>query len=389
MFRDFAALFTAPGPVTAAVADQVLTSYRPSQLAELLEVLWLLRVPGSVFGEPPPPALLLGQEKSRPALLLQDLMPQLPAAGSAILQAGMVYPHLIYAYMVESTNAPAIFRKVLAEWTSGGALPMPSPETQRWIRATEALFYGPSFPYSIRSVTSYIRPDAEAVRRNSYYRLLGMDLGHNGPDGRPYPFVKPESANRDFARTFESLLVEVWKAYINVPNISGANATDDNAIAEILRRLREMLQSQRRNGVLSREEMDAVACLAWIHLTLDFDTQIVVDLDAQAPSPAERLAKIGARVGVPAHSRSDAFFRIAEPVAIVTREIENNIITGTPGAQALYMGAYTPLMLDNILHWSTLTGRDIKELAFVQGPSPLLQVPRTQSIPLRIGAVVA
>ena len=50
----------------------------------------------------------------------------------------------------------------------------------------------------------------------------------------------------------------------------------------------------------------------WFHLTLSFNTPIVLDLKAEATSAAERLQKIGERVGLPAHSRSDSYFRLAD-----------------------------------------------------------------------------
>ena len=388
MFRQLAVQIAATPAPTEAAANEVLTAYRPSQLSEYLEASWLLRRQGYVYQEPPPTSvppgtLLPALEKSRPATNLLDVLPQVPPIGFSKTRPGAIWPHLIYAYMVESTNIVGIFRQVLTEWVNGGRLSIPSPETQRWIRATEALFFSSSFPFSVRAVTSQIRPDSEAVRRNAYYRLLGMDLTHRDRDGRPYSYVRPESANREFASTFESLLIEVWNAFANRTNSSGPNTTDEAGIAETLRRLTGMLQSQRRNGALSREEFDAVAFLSWLHLTVEFDSYVIQDLNAQAPSPAERLAKIGERVGIPAHSRSDSFFRIADPISVIVRDIENGVLTGNAGAQSLYLGLYSRPLMSVLTHWSTLTGRNIKTPAMTMAASTQLVARQGQQ--LRIG----
>ena len=52
--------------------------------------------------------------------------------------------------------------------------------------------------------------------------------------------------------------------------------------------------------------------MAWFHLTLSFNTPVVRDLEAEANSAEERLQKIGERVGLPAHTRSDSYFRLAD-----------------------------------------------------------------------------
>ena len=358
MFRQLAAGLVVP-PNWLAAANTVLTGYRPSQLSEFLELFW---------GSPRDAIRQLALNAAAAAQIPMARPDRLdPLPGALIVDpppppAPVAWHHLVYAFMLENTRIVEIFRRVVGDWVTGERLPPPFPDTQRWLHATEQLFYAQPWPYSIRAVTSSIRSDPGAVRRNLYYRVLGMDLHHGLEDGRPYPYLKPSAANRDFASLFEALLVEAWRGYTNILNWASANDTDDNAIAALLRRLHEMLLARRYEGALSREEFDSVALASWLHLTVEYNTQIVVNLTAQAAGLADRLKKIGDMVGLPAHARSDAYFQLAEPMSRVLIEIESG------NAAALGPGAvYTPGtvlgndMLTIITYWSIATGRNIKD----------------------------
>ena len=64
--------------------------------------------------------------------------------------------------------------------------------------STEELFYRDPPPFSITTVSSHIRPDLRASRRNAYQRMFGMDLNHGADDNSPYPFVRADAANNEF-----------------------------------------------------------------------------------------------------------------------------------------------------------------------------------------------
>jgi hypothetical protein len=200
-----------------------------------------------------------------------------------------------------------------------------------------------------------------------------MDLNHGTEDGRPYQYVKADVSNRDFSVAFESLLAEVWKGYINRNNFLTANGTDDNAINELVRRLQEMLNARRQAGNLAREEFDAVATLSWLFLTIAYDTQVVVDLDATASGVADRLRLIGERVGLAPHARADSYFQLAHPMSVILRAIESNAIPLAGGASSLYRGLYQPHMLQIITHWSVATGRNLKDVTAAQPAGVVLQ----------------
>jgi hypothetical protein len=262
---------------------------------------------------------------------------------------------------LENTRIADIFQQVVFEWTHGERLPAATVNSQRWLHVTEQVFFAGAWPYSVRAVTSRVRNDAGAVRRNAYYRLLGMDLNHGAESGSAY--FKPESANRDFALVFESLLWEVWRGFTNRTTLAAQNLTDDNAIMNLVRRLREMLLARRLDAALSREEFDAVALMSWLHLAVRDNTQLVSDLNATASGVADRLKKLGERVGIPAHSRSDAYLQMAEPMSRILLAIEGNAVPVLANWPAnLYGGVFVNDMLEIITQWSIATGRDMKEL---------------------------
>jgi len=293
--------------------------------------------------------------------------------------------HIAYAYMVENSRLLDVMRRVMWEYRHGERLPTPNPQTQRWLNTTEQLFFSHPLPYSIRSMTSSLRPDPDAVRRNAYYRLLGMDLNHGTDDGRPYPFVKAEAANREFAMVWEALLVEVWKAHANVFNFAGENTTDDNAIFQLTRRLAEMLNARRLTANLAREEYDCVAIASWFLLVVSYNTQVVVSLDAQSVGIADRLRKIGERVGLAPHARSDAYFQLAMPMSVVLRVIEAGAIANAPAAAILYAGVLMPQMPPIITHWSIATGPSLKDSTTRQ-PIGVLAATASGTVSSRIGS---
>jgi hypothetical protein len=277
------------------------------------------------------------------------------------------WDHLIYAYMIENTRIYEIFRRVLYELLHGEKLGTPLPAAQNWLRTTEELFYRDPSPFLITSVASHIRPDMRGNRRNAYQRMFGMDLNHGGEDGKPYPYVRAEAANGEFVATFEEFLREIWVGITYVSATSSSNPTDDSKISELAEKLHDMLLSRRQNGNLSREEFAYVSMMSWFHMTLEFDSPIVLSLRAEATGLEQRLFKIAERVGLPAHVLSKNFFDIADPISRLLIEIEKNTFSSAGAVEALYTKgtAATPNPLEEavrtiITHWTAITGHDVK-----------------------------
>lgn len=275
----------------------------------------------------------------------------------------ILWPHLIYAYMIENTRIYDIFRRVVHEFTHGEKLGAASVDTQHWLRTTEQLFFRDAPPFFVTAVTSDVRPAADATRRNAYQRLFGMDLNHGSPDNKPFTYARAEAANKEFVSTFEDLLREVWVGIINATNFSGTNATDDAKLTDLIKRLHDMLLSRRVNGTLSREEFTFVSMMSWFHLTVEFDSAVVVDLRSQAASAEQRLYKIAQQIGLPAHGLASSYFEIADSISFILLLVESGFFAIVPNAIASLYTPNSPIeaaMRTIITHWSIITGRDVK-----------------------------
>lgn len=384
MFRRFVRVLPPPDPnnpadpnnpetpISRQKAEQLFRSH-PAELAALLEMAWQFRKwELDLSGSP-----VLGHPNHRsdipqlPNYLLEALF------GNATndffdVNKGCFLPnnkgivrwdHLIYAYLIENTRIYDIFRRVIYEYRHGERLGVPLAGTQHWLRNTEELFFRDAAPFSIYSLTSYVRPDQAASRRNAYYRMFGMDLNHGMEDGKAYPYEKPEAANREFVSTFEEFLREVWIAISNASNISGPSQKDDAAILNLVRRLHDMLITRRTYGNLSQEEFWYVTMMSWFHLSVEFNSPIVVSLRAEGASEEERLKKIAERVKMPAHGKSYYFFHLADPLSRLLTQIEMGTYNNPAAIPALYT-AGSPVetdMREIITYWSSATDRNMKE----------------------------
>jgi hypothetical protein len=276
------------------------------------------------------------------------------------------WDHLIYAYMIENTRVYEIFRRVVHEYRHGEKLGAPiDAATQNWLRITEELFYSDTAPFLITNVSSHIRSDLRASRRNAYQRMFGMDLNHGGEDGKPYPYIKAEAANSEFVATFEEFLREVWVGITYVGATASSNPTDDSKISELAEKMHDMLRSRRQSGNLSREEYAFVAMMSWFHMTLELDSPILRSLRADATGVENRLFQIAGRVGLPAHGLSKSFFDIADPISRLLIQIELGTYNDATAVRALYDRDNFPTgpesdMRTIITHWTAITGRDVK-----------------------------
>lgn len=271
------------------------------------------------------------------------------------------WEHLIYAYMIENTRVIDIFRRVVRLFREGEELGVPIEGSEHWLRNTEELFYREPSPFFVGALTSSVRPSLDATRRNAYYRMFGMDLTHGNEDGTTASYVKPNAANTQFVTTFEELLREVWVGIINVSNTSGANPTDDAKIADLAERLHDMLRTRRLGANLAIEEFSAISLLSWFHLTLDFNSPIVLSLRADGASPEQRLFKVAERVRLPAHALSKSFFDIADAISRLLIALETGAFNQAAAAAALYTpGPVADDVRTVITHWSISTGHDLK-----------------------------
>lgn len=285
------------------------------------------------------------------------------------------WDHLAYSYVLENTRAVQIMKRVVRAFRSGEAIGIPSRETLRWLDTSEALLFGAGNPFAGWLSTSPFTADGETERRIAYWRLLGLDLAFGTEENRPPVFDKATAANANFVTLFEELLFEVWQAITNVRNLVGVNNADDDRIFRLAEALTYILRARRQGdlhgSVLAREELAAATVLGWIDLTLSADTPVVVDAGAQATNSANRLANLGAKVGLPAHSKSSSLFSMAAEISAILRVIESGVIINPTFAWVLYretsispgVQAFGAEARRVITEWAAATGKDLKTRA--------------------------
>lgn len=384
MFLTLANEFT-----TAGGTREDVFRVHPGQLSRWLDEAWqsAALVPGLPIGSAPTRAPFLGDPAIVAALGLPvQLPPPALLAGSGIVppQAGqwqndtlgpngggigLIWDHLIYAYLIESTGAFEIFTELVRRLVAGESLGALSIPGAQWLRATEELFFRDPPLFSITGISSEARPFARITRRNAYWRMFGLDLPHPPPaaaggDGAGWKAHTGQGVNTDFLAKWTELLRQVWLGLENVTNSSGAKPTDDAYIALLCQALQDMMNNRRLNGLLAREEFVHVTVLSWFHLTLQSDNSpIVQDLKAEATSPADRLARLAARVGMRPAARSRELFDLAQPMSAVLRAIELGSFSTAATAATLY-AAGTALAGDmrNLINlWQSATGTRVKD----------------------------
>jgi len=298
-----------------------------------------------------------------------------PPAGTAPLGSVQPQPwdHLIYAYLVESTGIFEILGEVVRRYVVGETLPTPSSEALSWVRSTEQLFFRDPPLFGIVGVASQLRPDEAVNRRNAYRRMFGIDLPHSikGVEGQPWSRDIGDATNERFLELWNELLRQVWLAIEHERNTSGANPTDSSYIGYLCQALGEMLQMRRRKGMLSREEFAYVTMLSWFHLTVEYDSALVDTLSATAGArgnPSDRLALVGARVGMSPSRQSRELFELANTLSGLFWLIELGKFNSGTTAELLYKINTPPSGIAKAMNriidlWQSATGQRVKDVA--------------------------
>ena len=233
--------------------------------------------------------------------------------------------HLLYAYLLENTRILQIFERLLEKFFADEELGITdNNQVVTWLNNSEKLFFK-------NSATSRVRPGIDAVRRNAYWRMFGMDLafGDINSQSNTIPYYKAKSSNQQFILLFERYLSEIWQGYINARNSAGENHTDINVISDLATQLQELLTARRgvggltyANQNLSREEYHSVLITSWFTFIVSENTPVVEFLNCQSSTIGERLLKIGTKVGVPAHSKCQSLFEMAGAASNIMVSLE-------------------------------------------------------------------
>ena len=370
-------------PATGPPPGDPVFRIHPLQLSRYLEDQWAYSATHQwefPSGPPlpgPPLPLPIGAALAQPDFIRAGLPAGFQVVG--INNEPLPWEHMIYAYLIESTGVMEILGEVVRRFAIGETLESPDAEALAWLRSTEELFYREPPLFSIVSLTSQLRPEARINRRNSYWRLFGMDLPQPyGPAGGPEPWKQLTGAvNNRFREIWVELLRQVWLGITNARNSAGANPTDPGYVAYLCQSLADMAEVRRRGGMLAREEHVYPATLSWFHLAVQTDTPIVRSLRAETGggNAADRLRRIGERVGMTPSPASRELFELADQVAVMLRLIESKVFNAPEDARLLFDTTVpgNPIvvaMTDIIDRWQSATGDPIKQLAVTLSGGP-------------------
>jgi hypothetical protein len=273
-----------------------------------------------------------------------------------------------------------IFERIISLYQHGEDLTIPynkdDLETRSWIENSFLLFFSNS-PYSICNDNSLLGSNFEAMRRNGYYRLFGMDLNHGiGENGTtPIAYKRANHYNADFISQFENFLKLCWQMMINFNNTGNINTTDLIAIQEQANNLKSMLLSRRttENDLenytylnLSKLEFQSVIMAEWFNHAISYNSPIVREMGAEAVTPGERLKRLSIRVGISPPSKTSNFIDLAPLMATFLRlieldEVDNDYIAAIANPATM---PYT--LISTILHnYQLATGKDLKNQVMV------------------------
>lgn len=272
--------------------------------------------------------------------------------------------HFGYSLCIKNTRACQIMTRAVHAFRSGEGLGIASVETQRWVDATEALLFGAVSLLGTAMATSAVRPNAESVRRNAYWRMFGMDLAFGADGATAHSYDRAAAANTTFVALFEELLGEVSSAFGHRRSPARITSKADDRILQLADQVGSLLRARRQNGVLAREELAAATAMGWLEATLSSNTPVIVDLRAQAANPADRLRLVGERVGLAPHAHSGAFLAMAPDLSVLLRVLESGRLKDHRDASLLYstaspaIGAVTRRV---ITEWAVATGHDLRQ----------------------------
>lgn len=264
--------------------------------------------------------------------------------------ANPAWNHLAYGFMLENTRAVQILQRVVRHYRLGESLGTPSMATQRWLDAAEVILGGETAPMAPWAPARFPARDPEAIRRNAYWRLFGMDLAFGAEDNGPLAYEKAEQHNADFVPLFEELLRRISRS-LSSPD------PDGGAMARASGQLRDRLLARRQARQLAREELAAATVLGWVDLTLRTNTSLVKDLHADADSPADRLRMIGERVGLPAHVKAAPLFALAPELSAFLRMLESGTLAEESMSGIRPDSTLAQTSRRVIDYWSAATGR--------------------------------
>ncbi|WP_343702153.1 hypothetical protein [Chitinophaga sp.] len=357
------ALISDPSKAVTDRADR-LFNLHPSEVYALLEAAWSFRVRGNFpSGHPENKTGLRGLPDSITALfdtswLNSSLFVTQP---NGVCTGHSLWDHLIYAYVIESTQVYKVFRKLVENYAKGDFEINLTQEVLQWLHNTETLWFADPPVLSSFNMVSHLRSDMYLTRCGLYYRFFGFPL----PGDEQLPYYKAKSSHLNYRRSFERFAEEVWIGIENEVNTTGRRPIDDAAIAFSAYEMQKNFLSQRNNGDITKQEFFFVSMMSWFHLSLEYNSPIVRAFGINEQSPAQRLFALANIVGVPANGLSENLFRLSDNMSILLTMVESGIFNDEANVPQLYSNTspISAVMKQIIFNYSHVSGNNLKARA--------------------------
>lgn len=343
-----------------------LFQLHPTELYALLESAWSFRVkenrqpghPGNkttLRGLPDDLLGLFDNNWQNGSIFVSQVAAGNPCTGHSL------WDHLIYAYVIESTQVYKVFQKLIENYAKGDFEINLQPAVLQWLHNTETLWFADPPVLSSFNFVSKARPDIMLTRLGSYYRFFGFSL----PGEEQLPYYKAKSAHLNYRRSFERFAEEIWIGIENEANVTGRRPIDDAAIAFSAYEMQKNFLSQRNNGDITKQEFFFVSMMAWFHLSLEYNSPIVQAFGINEQSPAQRLFALANIVGVPANGLSENLFRLGDNMSLLLTLIETGVFNDELNVPALYEdnSPLANMMKQIIFNYSHVSGNNLKARA--------------------------
>jgi hypothetical protein len=274
-------------------------------------------------------------------------------------------PHkLIYSYFIESTGILEVFAALWKSYLlTDDVIKLNKQEDAKLIELLKE-----NIEYAFPRPVSKITPDLELLRYNAYWRLYGYTI--KGKEN----FPKVPSYNKDFNKTFESIMYEIFQGILD-KGITIEKLANPNALAELLDNLQKMLRDKTYNQVEDIAGQWGLALEGLLAL-LEKDELIKTRLGIRATGKYKRLQALADMLKISIPKETLYLLQLAGRMEAFLTQVEDTPEWNFTNASALF--DKEDMVKEISSAWYQVAGRDFlaDALSRRRSISPTAKVPQ-------------
>jgi hypothetical protein len=301
----------------------------PLEIAALVENRWRERA-GEVGASPE----FAWPESTIQQVLIRDFDKRLITP--AELKQAELWPHLIYAYLIENTGIFEIFQKLSELYRLDSRLPPLKNDSRRFWFMVDSLIFSAPPPMTVLSAGALRGSDEQLERQALYRKVLNLELSNSKENAQHYQSRTPGTPTGDLISNIGAFLHETWRGIVQArPGSIGSKDVNYQKIVSSANAIRNQLSTQRERSDLSLAEFRAAGIMSLLEVAVSDNTAVVEDLNAMSSSAAERLRLIGKQCGIAPNPRAAALFEIAPHFSVLLRFIETDVFKDAGSVETL------------------------------------------------------